>query len=509
MKTFAMRGVVSFGLMSTAVGCAEDDGRAGSAPGLADDDLIRQIDEGVDLRNAIIELPEAGEAEVLYAVVDGRAMWTGDIVLGDPDELDQGFRGATLTGALWPAKTLKYRYTQSVNDQAKAALVQAMADWEAQTSIRFVEADAADTGGFVRITGDQDGCFAYLGYPGAGDTHQLNLGSGCEYSGVARHELGHALGLFHEQTRSDRDEHIDIDWNNIEPGQASQFDKYTKTGYAGKDRGSYDYDSVMHYGSDAFAIDVNKPVMTKKDGGLITRGAETPISAGDVAAIEALYAGEDNAGDDPNANGGGDVVPGSCQNQCGSAAGVATAEGGECYCDAGCVEYGDCCGDQAAVCGAGNGNGDGNGDANNGGAPSCSGQCGQATGQADANGQECYCDELCTGNGDCCGDYAASCGGGDAGNGNDGGGNPAGSCVGFCGGAGSQGESCYCDSECAANGDCCTDYAGTCGGGDNGGGGAASCAGKCGSDQDAGGCFCDPTCAEYGDCCDDYAAQCG
>lgn len=61
-------------------------------------------------------------------------------------------------------------------------------------------------------------CWSFLGQTGGSQTLSLQT-PGCMWSGVAAHELMHALGFVHEQSRSDRDQYVTIMWKNIVPGR--------------------------------------------------------------------------------------------------------------------------------------------------------------------------------------------------------------------------------------------------------------------------------------------------
>ena len=78
--------------------------------------------------------------------------------------------------------------------------------------------------------------------------------------GTIEHEFLHALGVHHEQTRPDRDQFVDIFWNNIDPKQKSNFEKRSSSVSLGF---PYDYGSVMHYTTYAFSIN-NRPTITGK-----------------------------------------------------------------------------------------------------------------------------------------------------------------------------------------------------------------------------------------------------
>ncbi|KAB7495092.1 Zinc metalloproteinase nas-15, partial [Armadillidium nasatum] len=100
------------------------------------------------------------------------------------------------------------------------------------------------------------------------------------------HEILHALGIFHEQARADRDEHVTILLNNIDPSRLYNFRKQSKgnTTYLFP----YDYESVMHYGAYFFSKERFYPtIVPKKHGARI--GQRIMMSKGDCLKINALY----------------------------------------------------------------------------------------------------------------------------------------------------------------------------------------------------------------------------
>ena len=60
--------------------------------------------------------------------------------------------------------------------------------------------------------------------------------------GIPVHEIGHALGFWHEQQRVDRTDHIEIKWDNLGTYR-SQFYTSDTVNYDVP----YDLSSVMHY----------------------------------------------------------------------------------------------------------------------------------------------------------------------------------------------------------------------------------------------------------------------
>ena len=75
--------------------------------------------------------------------------------------------------------------------------------------------------------------------------------NGCVYKGIIQHEFIHALGFYHEQSRSDRNKYVIINTNNIIERVRYNFNKRNDLNSLGS---KYDFGSIMHYGRTAFTL---------------------------------------------------------------------------------------------------------------------------------------------------------------------------------------------------------------------------------------------------------------
>ena len=118
--------------------------------------------------------------------------------------------------------------------------------------------------------------------------YTVNNGKGCYFPQII-HETAHAAGLWHEQCRADRDQFVDINWQNIQTNKKHNFEKSIDDN---QETNNYDFNSQMHYRAYDFAINSNIPTITRKAGmGVATDlGNTEEYSAGDVRAINWLYA---------------------------------------------------------------------------------------------------------------------------------------------------------------------------------------------------------------------------
>ncbi|KAK6739225.1 hypothetical protein RB195_020967 [Necator americanus] len=113
---------------------------------------------------------------------------------------------------------------------------------------------------YLLFVGNDDGCWSTVGRDAAQGQQLVSIGRGCEAFGITSHELAHALGLFHEQSRYDRDNWITIYPQRIPKSQLYNFAKVSPKQM--KMYGTpYDIGSVMQYTPFEFSIDPRIPSM--------------------------------------------------------------------------------------------------------------------------------------------------------------------------------------------------------------------------------------------------------
>lgn len=232
----------------------------------------------------------AAQQQVNFATVDGQAVLEGDIMLGPATTLPLRYgipwqstlerKGAVAVASrsyLWPDGEVPYVVDGSAQDKLPA-ITWALRAFDG-TPLRFRPGTASDRD-YVVFRRLNSGCWSYLGRQGGPQDIDVTTCAG----GNIAHELMHAAGFYHEQSRGDRDDFVSIVWDEIAPEMRSNFDKRDARG---QDIGPYDYASIMHYGSHAGSRSGRPTIIPRAANARI--GQRDGLSALDRAALETLY----------------------------------------------------------------------------------------------------------------------------------------------------------------------------------------------------------------------------
>mmetsp|Transcript_27353 Transcript_27353/g.43806 ORF Transcript_27353/g.43806 Transcript_27353/m.43806 type:complete len:643 (+) Transcript_27353:3-1931(+) len=185
---------------------------------------------------------------------------------------------------------VKHIFLAAINQYRKAVPCLAFWDvgWKSGMSTSQWWQQACQRAPAIFVQSDPaQGCYSYVGMVESMRSQRLQLQMpGCSSLGTALHEIGHALGMAHEQSRPDRDQYIEVHWGNIQNGMQNQFEIAPNAHI----KFNYDPLSIMHYDRFAFAVDPSKPTLDYRElGSHNDLGQRVGLSSYDVAQVVDMY----------------------------------------------------------------------------------------------------------------------------------------------------------------------------------------------------------------------------
>jgi hypothetical protein len=221
----------------------------------------------------------------------------GDMIFAKGINPKSSTRGVAIFGNMkWPNNVIPYDISAITNAKDQKTITDAMN--KLMFDVGTPKPDSADRTACVwfrpRQSTDKtyfkiqygNGCSAHVGHVTSVQPTMTLQQNGCFYSKTIQHELMHVIGFFHEQSRPDRDDFLQINLENVEGNMAHNFNKYTWGSTVFNQGSTYDYNSIMHYDTTAFSMN-GKPTMVPRKAGAVIGKAEA-LSPMDIAEVRHL-----------------------------------------------------------------------------------------------------------------------------------------------------------------------------------------------------------------------------
>ncbi|XP_006821240.1 protein SpAN-like [Saccoglossus kowalevskii] len=185
----------------------------------------------------------------------------------------------------WPDGIVPYEISSSSQVDTDAIL-EAIDHWETNTCLEFPPYNSTVHTSWIRFIKDV-GCWSYVGRVGGG-YQNISIGFTCEMFGTIVHEIGHAIGFWHEHSRLDRDNYVTIHFENIETGAEHNFQKYSSL--AGDSYNvTYDVGSIMHYGDKYFSKNNLTTITAINPAEQSIMGQRDSLSEADIQLAKLIY----------------------------------------------------------------------------------------------------------------------------------------------------------------------------------------------------------------------------
>ncbi|XP_078540501.1 astacin-like metalloendopeptidase isoform X2 [Lissotriton helveticus] len=237
--------------------------------------LLQRLGEHHDTLDIFTQIVDSNKGST-------QPMKQGDIAINN----DQTALQCDTAACYWPKSSsgtvhVPYSISPSYTGRHQALIREALEDFNTLTCIKLVNRTTETD--YLSIT-SANGCWSYIGKVGGGQTVSLEESS-CMSKGIIQHEVDHSLGFFHEHVRSDRDEYVDVQLQNIAEGEWGNFRKQETNNLDLP----YDFESVLHYGRYTFSKTPGQPSIIPKPDPNVEIGQRYGLSPLDVAKLNKLY----------------------------------------------------------------------------------------------------------------------------------------------------------------------------------------------------------------------------
>uniref|UniRef100_T1JEI6 Oxysterol-binding protein n=1 Tax=Strigamia maritima TaxID=126957 RepID=T1JEI6_STRMM len=218
---------------------------------------------------------------VIYNVVEGKSFGNTNQDMRHDKEVRKAKDNQLF---YWPDGIVPYVLDKSVS-YSKKTIITGMNLWSMSTCLKFQEVNSTFNSPHL-IFKRTNGCHSAIGRSSWQKGQVVSIGSGCDTRFTVAHEVGHAIGLYHEQSRPDRDDYVVVLDKNINVAEKYNFDIETDINSYGV---PYDLTSLMHYDIDTFSANGKNTIVPKDIFKTFDVGQRQRLSYYDVKLVNLMY----------------------------------------------------------------------------------------------------------------------------------------------------------------------------------------------------------------------------
>jgi len=215
----------------------------------------------------------------------------------------------------WPGSTIPYQFLhEGFSEYDKTVIRDGLTKWTENSCLTFVEEETPPDAPHLGFQTGTD-CISFTAMGENNLPQLIFLRPSCFFvPGVVWVEIGHAIGLWHEHQRPDRDQYVKVNTENIQADEVGNFlllpDRIVNT-YSHQ----YDYGSIMHFEHWSYSANELPTVEPVDPLYLKTIGQRVEPSFWDVRKINQAYCPDSCVGQTVVCENGGYQNPTAC-NRC-------------------------------------------------------------------------------------------------------------------------------------------------------------------------------------------------